>query len=269
MRRDVDVRSVVLERVNWSRLLAGRVALVTGGARGIGLGIATLFGAHGARLVLADLDAEETHKAGERLRDAGAQVVKVVGDVSLLSTARRVAEAAIEGFGQLDVLVNNAGGSAGTPKRIEDVTEEDFDRVMAWNVRSAFFCTQAVLPYLKRRGGSIINLGSMAGRTGRETTSPQYSAAKAAILGLTRNLAKHLGPSGVRVNAIVPGYTDSGPRAQAMWDALNTVEVLKLLPLGRRGTVEEVAAAALFLASDASSYITGATLDVNGGFICV
>ncbi|MBI2199245.1 MAG: SDR family oxidoreductase, partial [Candidatus Rokubacteria bacterium] len=185
--------------------LTEKVALVTGGAQGIGYAIGSTLARHGARLVLADMNADGCRAAQEQLRSAGAQVVAVAGNVAVVQDVEAMVGAAITAFGRLDILVNNAGGSAQTPLRIEDVTEEHFDRVMAWNVRGTFFCAKAALPHLKVRGGSIINMASISGRGGTELVSPQYSAAKAAIIGMTRNLARHLGPHGIRVNAIAPG----------------------------------------------------------------
>jgi len=249
--------------------LTGKVALVTGSAQGIGYAIGSTLARHGARLVLADMDADGCRAAQEQLRSAGAQVVAVAGNVAVVKDVEAMVGAAVTAFGRLDILVNNAGGSARTPLRIEDVTEEHFDRVMAWNVRGTFFCVKAALPHLKARGGSIINMASISGRGGTELVSPQYSAAKAAIVGMTRNLAKHLGPHGIRVNAIAPGFIKSSPRVEAIWRTRNEAEVLKMVPLGRRGEMDDIAQAALFLASDASGYVTGAVLDVNGGFFAL
>ncbi|MBI1959457.1 MAG: SDR family oxidoreductase [Candidatus Rokubacteria bacterium] len=249
--------------------LTEKVALVTGGAQGIGYAIGSTLARHGARLVLADMNADGCRAAQEQLRSAGAQVVAVAGNVAVVQDVEAMVGAAITAFGRLDILVNNAGGSAQTPLRIEDVTEEHFDRVMAWNVRGTFFCSKAALPHLKARGGSIINMASISGRGGTELVSPQYSAAKAAIIGMTRNLARHLGPHGIRVNAIAPGFIKSSPRVEAIWRTRNEAEVLKTVPLGRRGEMDDIAQAALFLASDASGYVTGAVLDVNGGFFAL
>jgi NAD(P)-dependent dehydrogenase (short-subunit alcohol dehydrogenase family) len=239
---------------------------VTGGARGIGYAIADAFVQRGARVVLADMDGDACREAQARLGSTGGPVVAVAGNVGVVADVEAIVTAAVQAFGRLDVLVNNAGGSAQTPRCIEDVTEEQFDRVMTWNVRGTFFCTKAALPHLKVRGGSIINMASIAGRAGTELVSPQYSAAKGAIIAMTRNLAKHLGPHGIRVNAIAPGFIRSGPRVEAIWKTRNEAEVLNQIALRRRGELEDVAEAAVYLASDASRYVTGAVLDVNGGF---
>jgi NAD(P)-dependent dehydrogenase (short-subunit alcohol dehydrogenase family) len=138
---------------------------------------------------------------------------------------------------------------------------------MDWNVRGTFFCTQAALPALKMQGGSIVNMSSMSGRVGLEIFSPQYSAAKAAIVGLTRNLASHLGVYGIRVNAIAPGFISSGERADTIWQSRDNTQVLDQIALHRRGTNAELADVGLFLASDQSRYMTGCIIDVNGGYI--
>ena len=245
-----------------------KVALVTGAARGIGHAIASTFVAHGARVVVADMDGEALEEAVKQLGRPDVAIA-VKADVAVVSDVEAMVAACVRAFGRLDVLVNNAGGSARTPLRIEDVTELHFDRVMAWNVRSTFFCIKAALPHLRTRGGSIINMGSIAGRGGTELVSPQYSAAKAAIIGMTRNLARHLGPDGIRVNVLAPGFIKSGPRIEEIWRNRDEAEVLKQVPLRRRGELADVTDVALFLASDASRYVTGAVLDVNGGFFAV
>lgn len=248
-------------------LLDGRVALVTGGARGLGLAIAQALAREGATLVISDLDADALDQAASGFKSAGQEVSTVAGNVAVVADCERMVRSAVDGYGRLDVLVNNAGGSAHTPSKLEDVTEEDYDRVMDWNVRGTFFCTKVALPALKADGGSIVNLTSMSGRTGAEIFSPQYSAAKAAIIGLTRNMAKHLGPHGIRVNAIAPGFVRAGERAEAIWRMRDNTAILSQIALRRRGVETELADVALFLASEQSRYMTGCILDVNGGYL--
>lgn len=247
--------------------LAGRTAIVTGAARGLGLAIAERLANAGANLLVADLDGDELERAAAQLEARGFRVTAVAGNIADDQTIGRIEEEARGRFGRIDILVNNAGGSAHTPLRIEDVTAEHFDRVVDWNLRSSFFLIQKTLPALRAQGGSIVNMASIAGRAGCELVSPQYSAVKAGIVGLTRNLAHHLGPDGIRVNAIAPGFIRSGPRAEAIWQSRDESKVLNRIPLRRRGEVEDIAAAALFLASDESRYLTGVVLDVNGGFM--
>lgn len=248
-------------------MLAEKVAIVTGAARGLGLGIARLLGEKGAKIVIADLDAEALKAAETDLKKAGLTAIAVTANVALVPGIENMIATAVKTFGRLDILINNAGGSAHTPLKIEDVTEEHYDRVMAWNMRSTFFCIKTALPHLKVRGGAVVNMASIAGRSGWELLSPQYSAAKAGIVGMTRNLARHLGPDKIRVNAIAPGFIKSGPRVEAIWRTRDENEVLKQVPLRARGEIEDIAEAALYLASDASRYVTGVILDVNGGFM--
>jgi len=247
--------------------LHGRTALVTGAARGLGLAIATCFARQGANLVINDIDGIALEAAASGLREKGYAVKAVAGNVAEVADGERMVRGALDSFGRLDVLVNNAGGSAYTPARLEDVTEEDYDKVMDWNVRGTFFCTKAALPALKVAGGSIINMTSMSGRTGWDIFSPQYSAAKAAIIGLTRNLAKTQGKHGIRVNAIAPGFVPSGERSEAIWRKRDNTRIMDQIALGRRGNMEELSDVALFLAADQSRYMTGCILDVNGGFL--
>ena len=248
-------------------MLNDKVAVVTGAARGLGYNIADTLGRHGAAVVIVDSDGDGAREAEQRLRKEGIRTKAFTADVAVVPDVEAMIAATISEFGRLDILVNNAGGSAHTPLKIEDVTEEHFDRVMSWNVRGTFFCIKTALPHLEARGGSIVNMASIAGRAGWELLSPQYSASKGAIIAMTRNLARHLGPRGIRVNAIAPGFIKSGPRAEAIWRTRDESQVLNQVPLRRRGEMDEIGKAALFLASDASSYTTGAIIDVNGGFM--
>lgn len=247
--------------------LAGKVAVVTGAAKGLGLAIAETFVGNGAAVVLADMDEQGCRESSERLNANGGRTLAVACNVADVAAIEAMIAAARARFGRLDILVNNAGGSAHTPLKIEDVTEEHFERVMDWNVRGTFFCIKAALPSLKERGGSIVNMASIAGRGGTELVSPHYSASKGAIIAMTRNLSRHLGPHGIRVNAIAPGFIKSGQRANEIWQKRDESQVLNQIALRRRGEVEEIGNAALYLASDASSYVTGAVIDVNGGFM--
>lgn len=250
-------------------MLKDRVAIVTGGARGLGFSMAQHLGAEGARVVICDLDGPAVAEAAKRLKAENIEALAVECNVESTGDVDRMMQACRDRFARLDILVNNAGGSAHTPLHIEDVTEEHFDRVMNWNVRGTFFCIQRALPMLKERGGSVINISSIAGRSGTELVSPQYSAAKAGIVGLSRNLAKHLGPHGIRVNVIAPGFIKSGERVDAIWRTRDESAVLSAVALRRRGEMPEIGQVAVFLASDASSYMTGTVLDVNGGFFMV
>jgi NAD(P)-dependent dehydrogenase (short-subunit alcohol dehydrogenase family) len=249
----------------------GTPVLVTGAAQGIGREVAGAFAERGARVALVDRDAGALEAVTADLSAKGFEVVGIAQDVASWPGASRAVERAASALDGLAVLVNNAGGSAYTSVDIDEVDEEDLDRVLAWNIKTTFLCTKAALvPMRSRGGGSVVNIGAIAGRAGTELLPPQYSAAKAGVIGLTRSLARHLGPESIRVNCVSPGFTRSGPRVEAIWESReDQAAILSMIPLRRRGECSEVAACVLFLSADAASYVTGAVLDVNGGFFCV
>lgn len=249
----------------------GKAVMVTGAANGIGQEIATAFALAGAKVSLVDRDGEALEAAVAALADKGLPAHGVHADLSSAAACKRAVDETAERFGRFDVLVNNAGGSAYTSVRIEEVSEEDFHRVVDWNLKSTYFCIQAALPHFRAAGGGVVvNMGAIAGRAGTELLPPQYSAVKAGVIGLTRNLARHLGPEGIRVNVVSPGFIRSGARVEAIWNGReNPEQVLGMVPLRRRGEMSEIADAVMFLAGDESSYVTGAVIDVNGGFFCV
>ena len=196
--------------------------LVTGAAQGIGRELAAAFAGQGARVAMVDREAELLAEAAGTFADKGLDVLPIAEDVASWDGARRAVDGAAEAFGGLAVLVNNAGGSAHTSVDIDEVDEEGLDRVLAWNIKTTFLCTKAALPHFRARGGgSVVNIGAIAGRAGTELLPPQYSAAKAGVMGLTRNLARHLGPraSGSTVcrrasPAAAPGSRPSGRTAR-------------------------------------------------------
>ena len=238
--------------------LEGRTALVTGGARGIGRAICERFAAEGARLALADIDGAGADRSACEI---GAGSLALAADVADPSSCHRVVGQAIEALGALDVLVNNAGYLRHTTAF--DCTEDDWDRMMDVNLKGSFFCSQAVLPHMRdRRQGAILNLSSLAAKTGGVAAAPPYGAAKAGVSALTLHLARVMAPYGVRVNALAPGIIDTD-----MTRGLSGghAELARRIPLGSRGRAEDVANLALFLASDEASHITGEVVDVNGG----
>jgi 3-oxoacyl-[acyl-carrier protein] reductase len=245
--------------------------VVTGAGQGIGRQIATTFAEQGAAVAMVDRDGDALDTATKSLADAGHTAVAIHHDVASWSGASAAMADAAAALGGIAVLVNNAGGSAHTPPTIDEVDEEGLDRVLAWNIKTTFLCTKAALPFLRgRKGASVVNIGAIAGRAGTELLPPHYSAAKAGVIGLTRSLARHLGPDFIRVNCVAPGFTHSGPRVEDIWEHRDDkAAVLRAIPLRRRGEMTEVAAAVLFLASGQASYITGTVVDVNGGFFCV
>ena len=241
-------------------LLAGRIAVVTGGAQGLGLAIARQFIDEGARVVLGDLDLDRTREAAEQL--GGPTLAHAVRcDVTSSSEVEGLIAAALEHFGGLHVMVNNAGITRDATMR--KMTEEQFDEVIAVHLKGTWNGTRAAAAVMREQGsGAIVNMSSISGKVGL-VGQTNYSAAKAGIVGLTKAAAKELAHLGVRVNAIQPGLIRSAmteAMPQRIWDAK-----LAEVPMGRAGEPDEVAAVALFLASDLSSYMTGTVLEVTGG----
>ncbi len=238
--------------------LAGHTALVTGGARGIGRAICERFAAEGARVALADIDEEGARRTALEI---GAGSVALAMDVADPESCQRGVRQAIEALGALDVLVNNAGYVHYTTAF--DCTEADWDRMVDINLKGPFFCAQAVLPHMRdRRRGVILNLSSLAAKTGGVAAAPPYGAAKAGVSALTVHLAAVMAPYGVRVNALAPGVIDTELTRGLSGDH---AELARRIPLGAKGRAEDVANLALFLASDEARHITGEIVDINGG----
>lgn len=244
----------------------GQVAVVTGAAKGIGLAIARAFADEGARVSLLDIDAPGIETLSRELTAKGRDALPLKADVTASPDVRQAVEATTARWGRLDVLVNNAGGFS-VIKGTEEIPEEEWEAILRFNLTSVFLCSKAVLPVMKRqRSGRIVNLSSMAGRGGAVTVASHYAAAKAGILGFTRHLAREVGPYGITVNAVAPG-TVATERFKGLRNAEETRALAESIPLRRIAEPDEIAACVLFLASDAARYLTGATLDVNGGLL--
>jgi 3-oxoacyl-[acyl-carrier protein] reductase len=242
--------------------LSGKVALVTGGTRGIGLGIAQAYLAAGANVVVCGSSPATIEAAAPSL-GGRSQWAGLVDDLHHPEAPRRIVAAALERFGRIDILVNNAGIAG--PVDLWEIDAAHWDRIQAINLRAAFFCAREAAQAMKRdgHGGTIVNVSSVAGQIGGVATGPAYVASKAGMIGLTRSLARHFAPLGVRVNCIAPADIDTD--MTAAWPEDLRERLVGMTPLGRFGSVDEVAASAVFLASDSSSYMTGQTLNVNGG----
>jgi NAD(P)-dependent dehydrogenase (short-subunit alcohol dehydrogenase family) len=247
--------------------LANRVAIITGGASGIGRATALLFAREGAAVVVADVNAQEGQAVVSEIEKAGGRAFFESTDVTRLADCRRVVEHALRECGKIDILFNNAGIIRRAT--ILDLSEEDWDRVMTVNVKSIFLLSREVIPHMQKAGGgSIINTASGWGITGGAKAAV-YCASKGAVVLLTKAMAVDHGPQNIRVNCICPGDTDTGmlrSEAQQLGEAtdLFLADAAKR-PLGRVGSPEEIAQAALYLASDASSFVTGTALVVDGG----
>ena len=239
----------------------GRVALVTGGARGIGRAIAADLAREGADVAVTEGDRAGAEEAAGEIAGAGRRTWALAGDVSSLDAAREMVEKVRSDAGRLDILVNNAGITRDA--LLLRMKEEDWDAVIAVNLKGAFnFCRAAVPGMVKQRWGRIVNMSSVVGAMGNAGQA-NYSASKAGLLGLTKSLAREVAARGVTVNAVAPGFIDTA-MTQALPEKIRTA-LLGQIPAGRLGQVEDVVKAVLFLASPGAGYITGQVLHVNGG----
>ncbi|MHB1134981.1 MAG: SDR family NAD(P)-dependent oxidoreductase [Chloroflexota bacterium] len=264
--------------------LQDRVAIITGGANGIGRASVRLFAQEGAAVAIADLDRARAEELVAELAATGARVAYEHCDLTNSQSVKAMVEAVLARFGRIDVLVNCAGGSGlsayykteegRAQKWTEETPEHEWEATLALNLTAPFYCIKHALPHMKQQGrGTIVNFGSIGAFTGQPNASfgyAPYAAAKAGINGLTRQLAKELGPFGITVNCIAPGAVLSERmlarwQTDPHWKEEGDRRVQQQTPLRRRAAPEEVAAAVLFLATDEAAFITGATLDVNGG----
>jgi 3-oxoacyl-[acyl-carrier protein] reductase len=238
--------------------LKGRVALVTGASRGIGRAVALALAEAGAAVAVNYRERRDEGQAvSDTIRDRGGRAAAIGADVSRRVDVERMVEDIDERLGPIDILVNNAGMAV--PRRLDDMTEEDFDRAIAANLKSVFLCTQAVLTGMRaRRWGRIVNVSSIGARIGAGSVSVAYGAAKAGVEGLTRAYALRLAAEGVTVNAVAPGLIDTD-----MGTPLIEAGVAARIPMGRAGAGAEIAMAILLLVSN--GYMTGQTIAVNGG----
>ncbi len=244
--------------------LTGKVALVTGGSRGIGRAIALALGGQGARVAVNYVsNAEAADEAVRCITGCGGQAVAIQGDVSRPEDARRLVDETLAAFGGLHILVNNAGLTE--DELLLRMSEEAWDRVLAVDLRGAYLCTKAALrPMIRQRWGRIISVASVAGLVGNAGQA-NYAAAKAGLIGLTKSVAKEVASRNVTANAIAPGLVSTEMTA-GLTEAQQRA-VLQLVPLGRAATPEEIAPAVVFLASEEAGYITGGVLAVDGGLV--
>jgi 3-oxoacyl-[acyl-carrier protein] reductase len=241
-----------------------QVVVVTGAAVGIGGAVAEQAAREGARVVALDIDREGLDAMEKKLVAAGAETLALRCDATSAADVGRAIDAAAGRWGRIDVLVNNAGGFFKIVT-VEQIADDEWDEIIRLNLTSAFIATKAVLPIMKRqRRGRIVSLASIAGRTGNVLTAAHYAAAKGGIIAFTRQVAREVAGDGITVNAVAPG-TVATPRVLKARTPEATREIAAAMPFGRLGAPEEVAEVILFLASDAARFITGATLDVNGG----
>ena len=245
-----------------SASLSGKVAVVTGAARGLGREIAQALAESGADIVVGDIQEEAGSLAASELAELGRRSVYIRTDVTQVADCRSLISETVRRLGGLHILVNNAGI---TPMvSIPDTTEEVWDRVQNINQKGVFFCSQAAAAIFKEQGGGrIVNISSIGGHTGTLIGAAHYAASKGAVMSMTKSFATHLAPYAVTVNAVAPFLMRTDLTKD--WDEELFASIAKSVPMRRIGTPREVADTVAFLASDAASYITGATIDVNGG----
>ncbi len=240
----------------------GKVAIVTGASRGIGRGIAMALAEAGATVICAARDLAKLEAVAAEIVAAGGKAQAAVVDVASRESIESLISATVAGHGRIDVLVNNAGITR--DNLLLRMKQAEWDDVIATNLTSVFTSTQAVMkPMLKQRGGSIINIGSVVGLTGNAGQA-NYAAAKAGLVGFSKSVAREVASRGIRVNVITPGFIETD-MTNAMPEAAKQA-MLATVPLGRTGTPADIAALVVYLASDASAYVTGQTISVDGGF---
>ncbi len=247
--------------------LAGRTALITGGSRGIGRAAADLLARAGARVAINYVrDEAAANGAVREIRAAGGEAMALAGDVSDETVARQLVRDVVAAWGRLDILINNAG-----------IWEEDlagrgdtavWDRTYAINLRGSYLVTDAAVPHLEKHGGAIVFVSSTAGQRG-EARHSAYAASKGALISYTKSLAAELGPRGIRVNAVAPGWVDTDMSRASLDNPKERSEIEKLIPIGRVASAADIAGPILFLVSDLARHLQGEVLNVNGGSVLV
>ena len=234
-----------------------KVAIVTGAASGIGKSCSLSFAEKGVKVVVVDLNKKGAEETNLEIQRKGGKAIFIKADVSKKEDVENIVNITENDFGKIDILVNCAGICQ--IRNVEDITEEEWDKMMSINLKGTFFLCQSVLKEMKKyQKGKIVNMGSVAGEIGGILVGANYSASKAGIICLTKSLARYAAPYNINVNSVSPGFIDTEMTKDLGQDP-------KSVPLGRRGRPEEVSDVILFLCSEASSYITGANIDVNGG----
>ncbi len=246
--------------------LQDKVALITGSAGGMGKAAAELFAREGASIIVNDVVADAGEETARGIRDAGGKAIFVKADVSKEEEVKHLVARSIEAFGRIDVLYNNAGIMPTDDAGVIDLSEATWDRIMDVNLKSTFFCTKHVVPHMiEQRRGSIVNIASFVALMGCTVPQDAYTASKGGMISLTRSFAIQYGPHGIRCNAICPGPIET-PLLRVLWTSEDARNLrLNRIPLGRFGETNDIIYMALYLASDESSWTTGAWLVVDGG----
>lgn len=247
--------------------LDGKVAVVTGAGQGMGEAFAKILAANGASVAVADINEPAAEKVAREIQSAGGRGKHFASDISKYEETQALVRRVSDSFGSPDIMVNNAGLLKPTP--FLDITQKEWETIMRVNVDGVFYCCKAVVPgMIAKRYGKIINMSSTAGKASSTFGGLHYTTSKAAVLGITRHLARELAQYQINVNAVCPGSIDTPMvRGNASPDTIE--QGIRKIPFGRLGRPEEVANLVLFLASDASSYITGASIDINGAELTI
>lgn len=250
--------------------LKDKVAIVTGAGTGLGRAIAVMFAREGAKVLLNGRRAEPLEKAAAEIAQSAGTALVFAGDVTKVADVKRMVEAAVQSFGRLDILVNNAGG---IPERgpVLGMSEEGFTKTLEVNLTSAFLCSRQALPEIIKTRGNIVNIASLAGLRGAPNNTA-YGAAKGGMVILTKDMALDYAAQGVRVNAVCPAYVETDLNREMLANLKKTGEyeaLVKMHPLGRLGEPDDVAYAAVYLASDEAKWITGLPLSVDGGIAAI
>jgi len=244
-----------------------KTAIITGGGQGMGKACAISLSAKGINTVINDLDELKAKKTVEEIKDLGGKSIIAPGDVTSKSDIQKILESSISNYGSIEILINNAGVLK--PTKVTDISEKEWDWVISVNLKGTFLFSQAVIPFMRKGGwGRIINFSSTAGKNISTVGGAHYTAAKAGILGFTRHLASEEAKFGITVNAVCPGLIDT----EMVKNTINEDDIRKYansFPIQRLGKATEVASLVMFLASDKADYITGASLDINGGDLMI
>lgn len=246
--------------------LDGKVAIVTGASKGIGLGIARVFSAEGAKVVVTCRSEEEGRQTAVELGSNEGRAIFIKTDVTSSESIQNMINKTIEVFGKLDIMVNNAGYHIS--KNVEETSEDEWEYIINTNLRSTFLCSKYTMPHLRRTKGNIINISSMVGLVGQPNAGA-YSATKGGQIAMSKGMAIDFAPDGIRVNVICPGWIETPLVEDWFSQQKDPGEARKYIfgqhPLGRIGTIEECGKAALYLASDDAAFVTGITLNIDGG----
>lgn len=241
--------------------LSGKVALVTGGAQGIGKAIALILARNGADIVVSDINLEKAEETAREIQNMGRRSLAIKSNVADFKDVESMVETIVEKLGRIDILINNAGITR--DRLILRMTEEDWDAVLDVNLKGTFNCTKAAIRYMsKQKSGKVVSIASVTGEMGNPGQA-NYGASKAGVIGFTKTIAREFAARGINVNAIAPGFIQT-----AMTDAVPEKareELIRMIPMQRLGQPEDIARAVLFLVSESSSYITGQVINVNGG----